>query len=476
MKNLNFTILIFLVLIISSNQTFAQLFREIDKVTRDADRTLRSVDNLNRTIKRTGKEFNKPANPSSPNISKGSSANGTEYSSGPSRLLTFNGGYPITNQLYVDINGKYPDGYKPEWRLVGNPQKLSTNFESYASNTGGTGKDEILVGLIDYQGKTVLNFKAIRCNCVANFDLPIEKLTLSKIPLRLKLINFRKVQERSMDDPDAPCQNMAAQTQGGWKGFIDLSSDNQGNLTMNLLIENYASPRYRNGALMYKWFENEIAIPNMLTPDKAEDKLKSDKKANIDAEIAKKTEAESREKRERLDKLYKLAVIDISSRPAAKPKIVAIYKGYQLKSIVELSDLISKKDREYDQFVVVNKSDLKSSSAEAKLIALQAASTKGNVAAKVHIIEFDLINRRVYNISSWDSSKYEPHETDGKFAQLYLLVNYLNKTLIDIATYIHIGDSEKLNNIDIDRILDSAVTYIDTDEYRRIVEYLKSRK
>ncbi|QHV95300.1 hypothetical protein [Spirosoma endbachense] len=190
--------------------------------------------------------------------------------------VNFTGGYPISSQIFVPLPGTYPKGFEPRWSIKADQwdkfflkHKIALNLESNTTAKSVLLKEETAIGIMDYQGRTVLRFDAIGCKCVADLDLPAQKLTLNESPIRFGLSNFRKLQVNPADDPNAPCQNMASFTHGGWAGYITLSANSQSTITMDLLLENYSSPRYRNGMLTYKFFGTNIAIPNQMTADQA---------------------------------------------------------------------------------------------------------------------------------------------------------------------------------------------------------------
>lgn len=354
--------------------------------------------------------------------------------------------YPLTKNLFVKIEGKYPQGYQPKWRLIGSPQNQELTFEQYVATRGGAMQTKVPVGIVEYQGKTVLRFRALSaCECVADLQLPNEKLVIGQNPIKIELSSFRKVQQKELDDPNASCQNMAVQTQGGWKGYAILSADEEGNLIMNLRLENYASPRYRNGALMYTWFGNNISISNLMTPDKAaetaiahENKEKEEKKQ---AELY----AKRQEKREYLDALYSQKLKTVKTRPANTTISVATYKGYILKKPIDLENLVGNS--------ISTEEGVKEAYAKAK-----------SAYYKLRAYDYG------YNVK-----ELEPHERDGKFAFQYCKVKSINQHAIDIATYALIGDTEKL--IDIANSLNemNLEGLVSRDDFNEILGYLKSK-
>ena len=354
--------------------------------------------------------------------------------------------YALTHNIYAPIAGKYPDGFAPKWRLVGAPQSLTVNGEQYITKFNGTFTKAIQFGLTDYQGKSVVDFH-VGCNCVADIDMNTEKVVLTETPVKLPLKNFRKKQVRQMDDPNEPCQMMAAQTRGGWKGYVELSSDQEGNLTMSLRLENYAAPTYRNGALMYVYYVNNSPIPNMMTPTNAvTTSVRQDNEAK-DRQKQADEYAQKQEQRRRLDAAFETSYKSVKARPAAQPKTILTYKEYNLKKTISLDNLVG------------------GSISNSTGVAEAYKSARTGYLALIGGFDYE-----------YKAEGLEPYERNEKFALKYSMVKAVNSIALKIATYAMIGDVDKLNEMGelLGRVR-STDDFVDGKEQRAIVGDLKSK-
>lgn len=240
--------------------------------------------------------------------------------------------FPLTENLFVNISSKYPSGYEPKWRLVGTTQQLQLNSEVYISKNSKTNTKSIPFGIVEYQGKTVVRMRALdACECVADIDLPNSKTILTNSPTEFELVNFRKVQLKSLDDPNAACKNMSSYTWGGWKGNITLSSDSEGNIKFDVRLENYSN----KGNLSWLLYGNDIEMPNMVTPNSAKQTVQKN-------EIAKIEEKKSEEKRikEESIKKKKLIVFErelpkVKAKAELNKKIALTYKVYRVPELID---------------------------------------------------------------------------------------------------------------------------------------------
>jgi hypothetical protein len=383
--------------------------------------------------------------------------------------------HPLTSNLYVNITEKYPNGYEPKWRLVGSPQQLQLKSEVYIAKNTKTNTKTIPFGIVEYQGKTVVRMRALdACECVADIRLLKSKTVLTEYPDEFELVNFRKVQLKSLDDPNAECKNMSSNTWGGWKGNIILSSDNEGNIKFDIKLENYNN----KGNLSWLLYGNDIEMANLVTPGEAKNNQIVDIKAKKDAEYESKKREEDAKKREYLDRMYSLVLKDIQNRPASKPKTKGIYKGYELKEMIWISNLLSKSEIEnFKKFEYNDKSKIEKPSINSELEKKINEQMNASYSQSLKMdITFMLIY--AYNVGlfgAWNPKEYAPHERDLRFTQKYVMTNYYNKKMIEYATYIKIGDTDKMHNLVFDELDIHLSKALEGSEPERILEYLQKK-
>ena len=352
--------------------------------------------------------------------------------------------YPLTKNLFVNISGVYPSGYEPRWRLVGSPQQLQLNSEVYIANRSKSNTQSIPFGIVEYQGKTVVRMRALSaCECVADIDLPNSKTILTNSPASFELINFRKVQVSSLDDPNAACKNMSTYTWGGWKGKIVMSSDEAGNIKFDLRLENFNN----KGNLYWLLFGENLDMSNMVTPNTAvnnaiatENKVKEDNRLS---EIYARKQLD----RKYLDEQFNQKLKSVKARPSATTASLTTYKGYALKKTIDLEKLVG------------NNLSREDGVAEAYAIA-----KKGYYRI---IGGFTL---------TFNANSFEPHERNGEFAVIYCLAKEVNNIAIDIATYALIGDKDKL--IELGKrlqVAENSGDIVDQTDVTEVKGYLKSK-
>jgi hypothetical protein len=172
-------------------------------------------------------------------------------------------------------------------------------------------------------------------------------------------------------------------------------------------------------------------------------------------EVARQKEAEKEERMQTIyDSLFKSALRKVKAHPAATTKIIATYKGYSLRAIVDID----------------------------KLISVNACHEKGESKSEAAWKDIDRLNQtsmlRVMEMRysfSFNPTKYEPHERDAAFATRYLTVKKINELLLEAAARYNICDTKTANEL-IDQITKGEPTDVaDEDEFDRMVKYLKSK-
>ena len=352
--------------------------------------------------------------------------------------------YPVTDNIFVIIDGEYPFGYQPKWTHVGTPTPMDFTWK-YTIGKGYLKQQTFPFSLDEFQNKSVIRFKSfILCECVADIELHENKITLTNEPTKFKLKNFRKRDANSLGNSGEPCKGMQ-QSSGDWDGYIILSADNLGNITFDIYMQNYNV----KGEKTHLYFANNKTILNAITPDiaskqaiatatkKQEDKQK--------AEIQEKKQAIRHE----LDLDYQRNIKTVKSRPAANTPTLTTYKGYSLKKAIDLEKLVGTNISKEDG---VTEAYANAKSAYFRTIGGFSEQLSGNL------------------------STIEPHKKDEQFAIRYCLVNALNEQAINIATYALIGDIAKLQQAaSFLRNIENTSQINDMDKQNEIIGYLKSK-
>lgn len=320
--------------------------------------------------------------------------------------------FNIAPNLQVNINGTYPQGYGPNWKSVGSRDQLEFQHENLVANFNAYPRERKYISIGEYKGRAVVLISALMsCDCVADIDLPAGKTVLSSAPRTYKLTNFRTL------NSDAPCASPNNRHYSGvWKGNITLSANVNGDILMGMVYSSFAGgDRFNAGGNMtHRWTIENALLRNEMTPVNAFGTKVAKEKAAADAQNRRKTEEEYIKRRAYFDSIYKIKHAVMLKKPAASPKTVAEYKGYQLKDIVNAKQLLE------GETSVVN--------GYKKLDSLCG------------------ILQRNKDELIFEPDKLEPHERDKTFATNYVLRKHYNKNLIELATIIAIGDDEGFNN------------------------------
>jgi hypothetical protein len=207
--------------------------------------------------------------------------------------------FSIANNLYIDIQGKYPVGYQPKWRFISYKSKLKYSREDWLRPKAQLFYEDRELSIGAYNGKAVVRFKPhYDCECFA--DISIKDVTvLSENPQVFELVNFRKIlNERSTGEPCIGGLSNAAK--GGWGGKIALSANRNGDLIMNTLMEDYTVPYSKMERLNKSSMnQTEVFYPSQVnfrytaTNISIENEMSAEKVKDI---IAKEQEAKQRQK------------------------------------------------------------------------------------------------------------------------------------------------------------------------------------
>jgi hypothetical protein len=140
----------------------------------------------------------------------------------------------IAKNLMLDINGKYPTGYNPKWRFVSYKSSLNFDVENYVAKSSALRNENIEIALGDYKGKAMVRV-GVCGDCYAEIVTKDTINVLTTTPQTFKLTNFQKiVNEKITGEKCRSATNFWFQ--GGWEGKITLSTDENGDIKMDLML------------------------------------------------------------------------------------------------------------------------------------------------------------------------------------------------------------------------------------------------
>jgi hypothetical protein len=182
--------------------------------------------------------------------------------------------YRIAKNLLIDIAGKYPNGYVPKWRFINYNSPLNFTLENWLNPRANTsqGKKNIAIG--DYNGKAVIRLDAfVLCHCFADIVTKDSVNVLTENPQTFEINNFRRIlNDRSTGEPCMPANN--PNYAGGWAGKITLSANRNGDITMDLMLENYSAEKKTRDAVKpsqvsIRYIAKGITVENEMSAEKA---------------------------------------------------------------------------------------------------------------------------------------------------------------------------------------------------------------
>lgn len=150
--------------------------------------------------------------------------------------------FKVANNLYIEIKGRYPDGYLPKWRFINESSILKFRVEDWLNPRSQAGYDDQSIWIGDYKGKAVIRFKPhFNCECFAELDIKDTATVLMEEPQTYELVNFTKIlNDRASGEPCIG--GLYPQKQGGKGGKITLSANENGDLKIDFTIEYYTAP------------------------------------------------------------------------------------------------------------------------------------------------------------------------------------------------------------------------------------------
>jgi hypothetical protein len=241
---------------------------------------------------------------------------------------------------------------------------------------------------------------------------------------------------------------------GGYGGDISFAANENGDMTANLVLETYRKgDRWSSAGVSYR-YTADLFIPNQVTPAMAYANIDKKNKAEQDALDREKNELAKKAERERLDKAYAEMLKKVKAMPAANPKTRLVYKGYQLKEVINLNALI------------------------ATNTCPEGNTWRDTVISNIQKSELNLDHLMAQleysGVIYFDISKVELHERDKMFAIAYLFKRRYNEVVLEMAARYRVCDLEKVNELT--RLTKFNVSrLIDSDEYGEMIEYLKSK-
>lgn len=190
----------------------------------------------------------------------------------------------IAKNLMVDVKGIYPTGYQPKWRFITYNSDLDMDVENWIVPGSGLQHNSKSIAIGDYNGRAVLRFGAfITCDCYADIVIKDSFAVLTETPQTFKVTNFQKiVNEKATGEKCRGIGNVY--TDGGWEGKITLSANENGDILMSLMVENYSTETKTNfydpvtkgypekinpSSVSYRYLANNINIANEMSAEKA---------------------------------------------------------------------------------------------------------------------------------------------------------------------------------------------------------------
>ena len=167
----------------------------------------------------------------------------------------------IAKNLILNIKGKYPSNYKPIWNCVWNPRGIEYNLENNVVKHPIIKTEKIITNLESSDNKATVFFDG----CICDIKLPTQIVTINERPQTFELVNFRSIKNGLVE----PCKQKNPFFKGGWEGKVTLSSNDSGDINMNLIISGFGDSRFKGRYLSYGWSLQNYVLQNQMTPKKA---------------------------------------------------------------------------------------------------------------------------------------------------------------------------------------------------------------
>lgn len=185
--------------------------------------------------------------------------------------------YFLTQNMAVDINGKYPLGYEPIWNGFSKRAVYDFKAKSHLTNRPlpETMRGGFQIGT--FKGQSVIRFSAYKdCDCYADIKIDAPLNIITEEPQIFKLTNFRKIINENVVQQG--CTSSYDTLNGGWRGKIRLSANAEADIKMDLILENYQSSILESiGNVAMSYSLKSITISNEMSPLKAMETLAAER-------------------------------------------------------------------------------------------------------------------------------------------------------------------------------------------------------
>ncbi len=206
------------------------------------------------------------------------------YVTAPSSSMTR---YPIAKNLFVDLKGNYPNGYAPKWRFISYPSSMSVTVENWFYPNANVRHENYPFSIVAYNDKAVLRLHPfIGCECFADIVVKDSFAVINNSPQTFQITNFRKIlNERSTGEP---CTTMSGNYvyAGGLEGRLTLSANDNGDLLIDFMLENYSADHkdYKGriskpSQVSLRYIAKGITVENEMSPEKAIGIIAAEKEA-----------------------------------------------------------------------------------------------------------------------------------------------------------------------------------------------------
>lgn len=204
--------------------------------------------------------------------------------------------YKITQNIAVDIKGKYPIGYEPRWQFFSYNGYLDFEVDNFIVKRPLSNAERKTISIGNYSGKTVVRFSAfIGADCVCDVEIKDTLNIISNTPQTFKLSNFRKIVNNNLTMDK--CIGRSNYTQGGWKGKITLSSNENADINMDIVLENFQNKVSKaTGSVSYRYNATGITVKNEMSAQNAiklveKERIEKEKRKNYVSKITKQADS-----------------------------------------------------------------------------------------------------------------------------------------------------------------------------------------
>jgi hypothetical protein len=184
--------------------------------------------------------------------------------------------FPIAKNLAIGLKGNYPKGYSPKWRFVSYPSEVNIAIENWLFPNANVRHENYPFSIVAYNNKAVLRLNTfIGCECFADIVVKDTMAVIDNTPQTFQITNFRKIlNERSTGEPCIPMSGNSNYA-GGLEGRLTLSANDNGDLLMDFMLENYSAEtkdyagRPRPSQVASRYIAKGTTIENEMSPEKA---------------------------------------------------------------------------------------------------------------------------------------------------------------------------------------------------------------